>query len=59
MLLKVCTRKITSDRGGLLIFLIPLMTTALPSMKRVLSIAESVLVPLRSTAAASTTDASI
>ena len=47
ILLKGTTRKFTSQEGGFLNFLRPLMTTGLPLMKSVLtSLAKSVLLPL-------------
>ena len=46
-LLKGTTRKITSQEGGFLSFLGPLMTAGLPLMKSVLThLAKSVLLPL-------------
>ena len=60
ILLKGTTRKITSQEGGLLNFLRPSMTTALPLMKNILTpLTKSVLVPLGLTAAVSETDATI
>ena len=47
ILLKETTRKITSQEGGFLSFLSPLMTAGLPLMKSVLTrLAKSVLIPL-------------
>ena len=47
ILLKGTTRKITSQEGGFLNFLRPLMTAGLPLMKSVLTpLAKSVLLPL-------------
>ena len=60
ILLKGTTRKITSQEGGFLNFLKPLMTAGLLLMKNVLtSLANSVLIPLGLSAAASATDAAI
>ena len=62
ILLKGATTKITSQEGGFLSFLRPLMTPGLPLMKsvRVLTpLAKIVLIPLRLTASASATDAAI
>ena len=60
VLLKETTRKITSQEGGFLNFLRPLMTAGLPSMKNLLTpLSKSVLIPLGLTAVASATDAAI
>ena len=60
ILLKGTTRKITSQEGGFLNFLRPLMISGLPIMKTVLApLAKSALVPLGLTATASATDAAI
>ena len=58
--MKRATKQITSQEGGFLNFLRPLITAGLPLMENVLTpLAKSVLVPLRLTAAASATDAAI
>ena len=58
--MKRATKQITSQEGGFLNFLRPLITAGLPLMKNVLTpLAKSVLVPLRLTAPASATDAAI
>ena len=60
ILLKVTTRKITSQEGGYLNFLRPLMTAGLLFMKSVLtSLAKSVLLPLGLSAGMSAADAAI
>ena len=60
ILLKGTTRKITSQEGGFLNFLRPLMTAGLPLMKSVLTpLAKSVLLPLELSAGMSTADAAI
>ena len=60
ILLKGTTRKTTSQEGGFLNFLRPLITAGLPIMKNVLTpLAKIVLIPLGLTAAASATDAAI
>ena len=57
ILLKRTTRKINSQKGGLLSFLAPLTRVALSLMKSVLAtLAKSVLIRLGLTRAASTTD---
>ena len=59
-LLKEITRKFTTQEGGLLNFLKPLMTAGLPLMKNVLTpLVKSVLTPLVLTAEASAIDAAI
>ena len=56
--MKVTTREITGQEGGILNFLRPLRTAGLPLFKNVLrSLAKSVLIPLGLTASASTTNA--
>ena len=58
--MKGITRKITSEEGGFLKFLRPLLTTDLSLMKTAFTpLAKSLLVPLGLTAAASATDAAI
>ena len=58
ILLTGTTRKISSQEGGFLKFLRPLLTAGLPLMKNVLTpLAKSVLMLLGLTAAASATDA--
>ena len=58
--MKGTSRKITSQEGGFLNFLRPLMTAVLPLMKSVITqLVKSVLLPLAVTAAASATDAAI
>ena len=58
--LKGTTKKVTSQEGGFLSFLKPLMSAGLPLMKNVLTpFAKSGLIPLGLKAAASVTDASI
>ena len=58
--LKGTTRKITSQEGGFLDFLRPLMTVGLPLMKSVLTpLAKSVLLPFGLSAAMSGTHAAI
>ena len=60
ILLKETTRKITSQRGGFLESIRPLMTAGLPLMKNVLPpLAKKVFILLLLTAAASATDAAI
>ena len=60
ILLKGTTRKSSSQKGGLLNFLKPLMTAGLPLIENVLTpLAKNVLSPLRLTAAASVKDATI
>ena len=60
MLLKETTRNITSQKGGFLNFLRPLMTAGLPLMKSVLTpLAKSVLTPLGLSAGMSAADAAI
>ena len=60
ILLKGTTRKITSQEGGFLNFLRPLMTAGLPLMKSVLTpLAKSVLLPLGWSAGMSAADAAI
>ena len=60
ILLERTNRKSSSKKGGFLDFLRPLVSNDLPLMKSVLtSLAKSVLVPLKLTAAASTADADI
>ena len=57
ILLKRTTREINSQKGGLLSFLAPLTRVTLLLMKSVLAtLAKSVLIRLRLTIAASTTD---
>ena len=57
ILLKGTTRKISSQEGGFLNFIKPLISDGLPLMNNVLILlAKSVLAPLRLTAAASATD---
>ena len=57
ILLKRTTREINSQKGGLLSFLAPLTRVTLLLMKSVLTtLAKSVLIRLRLTIAASTTD---
>ena len=59
-LLKEISRKFTTQEGGLLNFLKPLMTAGLPLMKNVLTpLVKSVLIPLVLTAEASAIDAAI
>ena len=59
-LLKEITRKFTTQEGGLLNFLKPLMTAGLPLMKNALTpLVKSVLIPLVLTAEASAIDAAI
>ena len=58
ILLKGTSRKITCQERGFLKFLKRLMTAGLPMMKNVLTpLAQSILIPLGLTAAASTTNA--
>ena len=58
--LKGTTTKITSQEGGFLNFLRPLMTNGLPLMKSVLTpLAKSVLIPLGLSAGTSAADAAI
>ena len=60
VLLKGTTRKITSQEGGFLNFVRPLMTAGLPLMKTVLTpLAKSVLLPLGLSAGMSAADAAI
>ena len=60
ILLKGTTRKITSQEGGFLNFLRPLMTAGLPLMKNVLTpLAKSFLFPVRLSAGMTATDAAI
>ena len=60
ILLKETTKRISSQEGGFLNFLIPLMTAGLPLMKNVLiPLAISILVPLGLTTATSATDATL
>ena len=60
ILLKGTTRKTTSQEGGFLIFLRPLMSFGLPLMKNVVTaLAKSVLIPLGLTTVASAADAVI
>ena len=60
ILLNGTTRKITCQEGGFLHFIRPLMTPALPLMKKVLtSLVKSVLVPLGLSAEMSPADAAI
>ena len=60
ILLKGTTRKITSQEGGFLNFLRPLMTAGLPLMKSVFKpLAENVLLPFALSAVISATDAAI
>ena len=59
-MLKGTTTKITSQEGGFLKFLRPLMTAGLPLMKIVLMpLAKSILLPFGLSAAMSATDAAI
>ena len=59
-MLKGTTKKITSQEGGFLNFLRPLMTAGLTLIKNVLiTLAKNVLVPLGLTGTASATDAAI
>ena len=59
-LLKGPIRRTTSQKGGFLSFLKPLLTAGLPLMKSVLTpLAKSFLISLGLTAAASATDAAI
>ena len=59
-MLKGTTTKITSQEGGFLKFLRPLMTAGLPLMKSVLMpLAKSILLPFGLSAAMSATDAAI
>ena len=56
ILLKGTTRKITSQEGGFLNFLRPLITASLPVMRSVLTpLAKSILIPLGLRAATSAT----
>ena len=58
--MKGSTKKLNSKEGGFLNFLRPLMTTALPLMKNVLTpLAKSVLVPLGVTPVTLEADAAI
>ena len=58
MLLKGTARKITSQEGGFLSFLKPLMPVGLPLIKIALTpFAKSILVPFRLTAVVPATDA--
>ena len=58
--MKGTTRKISSQKGGFLNFLRPLISVGLPLMKYVLTpLGKSVLEPLGLTVAAPTTDAAI
>ena len=60
ILLKGTTRKITSQEGGFLNFLRPLMTAGLPLMKSVLTpLAKSFFLPLGLSAGTPTADAAI
>ena len=60
ILLIETTRKVTSQEGGLLNFLSPLMTAGLTLVKSVLtSLAKIVLLPLGLSAGMSATDAAI
>ena len=60
ILLKGNTRKVTSQEGGFLNFLIPLMTTGLPLMKSILmTLAKSVLLPFGLSAGIAATDSLI
>ena len=60
ILLKGTIRKISSQEGGFLNFLKPLMSAGLPLMKNILTpLAKSVIVPSRLTVAASATDTAI
>ena len=60
ILLKGTSTKITSQEGGFLSFLRPLITTGLPSMKSVLTpLAENVLLLFRLSAGMSAADAAI
>ena len=60
ILLKGTTKKITSQEGGFLNFLAPLMTAGLPLMKRVHTpLATSILLPFGLSAGVSTADATI
>ena len=57
ILIKGTTRKITSQEGGFLNFLQPLMTAGLPLMKSVLALlAKSVLLPFGLSTTMSATD---
>ena len=56
ILLKAFTRKISTQKGGFLNFLTPLMAVCLPLMENILAPSTKViLIPLGLTAAASTT----
>ena len=58
--LKGTTRKITSQEGGFLNFLRPLMISGFPLMKNIHTpLAKSTLIPFRLTPAASATDSAI
>ena len=60
MLLKGTTTKISSQKGGFLNFLRPLMIAGLPLMKSVLTpLSKSVLIQLRLSAGMSAADAAI
>ena len=60
LLLKRASRKLTSQEGGFLNFLRPLMSASLPIMKNKLTtLAKTVLIRLGLTAAVSATDATI
>ena len=60
ILLKGITRKVTSQEGGLLTFLRPLITAGLPLMENVLTpLAKRVLLPLGLSAGMSAADAAI
>ena len=60
ILLKGTTRKITSQEGGFLNFLKPLMTAGLPLMESaLLRLAKSILLPLGLSAGMSAADAAI
>ena len=60
ILLKGTTRKITSQEGGFLNFLKPLMTAGLPLMESaLLHLAKSILLPLGLSAGMSAADAAI
>ena len=60
ILLKETTRKITSQEGGFLNFLRPIMTASLPLTKSVLiPLAKNVLLPSELLAAMSAADAAI
>ena len=60
ILLKGTTRKITSQEGGFLNFLRPLMTAGLPLMKSVLTpLAKNILLSFGLSAAMSASDAAI